>query len=167
MTVAESKARIELPWDATDRVLVAVASLLLLAFAVPWIAGWPVPDEAPRHFGFDGRPDRWGSPAVLMLLPLMALLMGGGLLVLARFPHVYNYPVALTGENASRQYRLGRRLVLAMASVISAVYLYIHIGSWRVAAGVQPGLSPLFLVAALLTVATIITAYFVAATRKR
>lgn len=56
--------------------------LVLLWARTTWLAGI-VPPEVPVHFDGSGRPDRWGSPETLYLLPgiataLTALLLGIG-----------------------------------------------------------------------------------------
>jgi hypothetical protein len=71
-------------WIARGAVALSlVAGLLALGQAV---AAWPeLPPRVPVHFGASGAPDAWAekSLAAIFVLPLMALLMGPGIGLLA------------------------------------------------------------------------------------
>jgi uncharacterized membrane protein len=140
------RPRPELPWTSTDRLLVGAAALgaLLLVAALPLL--WnQLPDRVPTHFGFSGQPDDWGAKSTLLGLPLVGLVMCAGLLLLARVPHLYNYPVPITAANAGVQYRLGRRLVLVLGTVMSWTFLALFLDSAWVALGRREALHPAFI----------------------
>lgn len=107
--------RLALDRDPADRVLdgCGIAALVLLVGGTLWL--WPsLPERIPLHFGLDGQANGWGGRGMLFLLPALGVGLFGLLTVLARVPHLYNYPFAITPENAPRQYRLARRLILAV-----------------------------------------------------
>ncbi|GJD22497.1 hypothetical protein RIVM261_074530 [Rivularia sp. IAM M-261] len=84
---------------------IAIAGLVVL-FVVA-IYGWFVlPDTIPMHFGFDGRPNAWGSKRILWMLPGLALFFYGFLTYLNRTPHKFNYLVPINENNARRQYAI-------------------------------------------------------------
>lgn len=140
--------------------------MILLAFATPFVAGWgPLPDRVPLHYRLDGTPDGWGAHVTIHLLFAVAAIVSAGLLALTRVPHHYNYPIAITAENAEEQYRLARRLLLLLANVIPALFLYANLGTWRVATGLQSGLSPMFISFAVPAILTLVAGYFIAARR--
>ncbi|MFI5273957.1 MAG: DUF1648 domain-containing protein [Ktedonobacterales bacterium] len=67
-----------------------------------------LPATVPAHFGISGRPDAYGGKTTLLLMPAIALVLTVLLLIVARLPWAFNYPVRITPENAARTYRTGR-----------------------------------------------------------
>lgn len=164
----EPRPQVNLPWDPGDRLLVASSAVILVAFVTPWIVGWgPLPDRVPMHYDAGGTVDRWGGRGSVYLLVAVAALTSFALLALTRIPNHYNYPFGITEENAERQYRMARRLVLLMANAVPSIFLYIYLATWRVATGHQPGLSPLFIVLAVGSVFALVLWYLIAAHRAR
>ncbi len=101
---------------AFDRVAIAglVCAALLAVYGFVFVAG-PVP----THFDAAGRPDAFGSKGILLLVlipvvPGVALFAG-----LRNAPHTFNYAVAITPENAERQYRIARELLAGTGAGIA------------------------------------------------
>lgn len=44
-----------------------------------------LPNQIPAHYGFDGQVDRWGSKYETLIVPLLAVITGGILLLVAKF----------------------------------------------------------------------------------
>lgn len=155
-------------FSIADRILVATGLVLLCGFTIPFLAGWaPLPERVPLHYGASGKADRWGGPGAAHLLVVVAVVTHVFVLVLTRYHHLFNYPVEITAENAQVQYRLARQLLFAVANVVTAIFLYVYLATWRVAAGLQQGLSPWFLLIALGAVLATIGWYLMAARRSR
>lgn len=59
-------------------------------------AGWflwqfpQLPEEMPLHFGFDGRPDRWGPKEELWVPVILCIVLFAALTVVMRFPQIWN-----------------------------------------------------------------------------
>ncbi|GAB3186605.1 hypothetical protein [Nesterenkonia suensis] len=85
-------------------------SVLLGALPVALIA-WQATsgtDQVPLQFGVDGTVDREGSPWELFWTTLLTWTTCVlGLAILSRHPRIFNFPQALTSENAQRLYRRG------------------------------------------------------------
>ena len=164
----DDRPRFDLPWDVADRIAESVAAVGLVLLLVAGIVGaTSLPRRVPIHFGFDGAPDRWGSPVHLLALPAIGLVLYALLSLLARFPHVYNYPWPITAVNARRQYFLARRLVILIKAYVVWLFLSVLAGSWRVATGVSHSFAPwIMLVAAGFLLATLVW-YFSAARTAR
>lgn len=126
-----------------------------------------LPGRVPLHFGASGQPDRWGSARELMLVPVIALALYALLSFVARIPHHYNYPVAITPQNAERQYFLARRLIFALRAVLVWIFLVLFWKVRRVAIGEATGLGPLFFFLAVGLVGACVAWYLVAAIRSR
>jgi uncharacterized membrane protein len=65
-----------------------------------------LPERIPIHFDATGRPDGWGSPAMLLLLPAITLIIYLLFTVVTRFPGSFNYPVRVTVFNRQRMQSL-------------------------------------------------------------
>lgn len=126
-----------------------------------------LPGRVPLHFGLNGQPDRWGSVRELMLVPVVALALYALLTFVARIPHHYNYPVAITPQNAERQYALARRLIFALRAILVWLFLALFWLARQVAVGEASGLSPFFFILSTGTIGACITWYLVAAVRAR
>jgi uncharacterized membrane protein len=61
-----------------------------------------LPDRIPTHFDAAGKPNGWGSPSMLIVMPVIALAIYLLMSVVARFPSAFNYPVRVTPENLTR-----------------------------------------------------------------
>ena len=161
-----ARPQLDTSWSIADRILVAAGLVVLCGFAIPFLTGWaPLPERVPLHYGVNGKVDRWGGPGAIHLLVVVAVATHAFVLVLTRFPQLFNYPVEITAENAQLQFRLARRLMFAVADVVTAIFLYIYLATWRIAAGLQQGLSPWFLPIALGAVLATIGWYLAAARR--
>lgn len=164
----EDRPRIQPELTMPDRAL----QILALAGAVGLlvslvIAPGVLPDRVPLHFGMDGQPDRWGSSWELMLVPVIALGLYALLTFVARIPHHYNYPFAITAQNAESQYSLARRLIFALRAVLVWVFLVLFLRTYQVAIGAAPGLGALSLLLSVGLIGACIVWYFIAASRAR
>jgi uncharacterized membrane protein len=96
-----------------------------------------LPDRIPTHFDFAGRPNGWGSPSGLLLLPAVAVALYLGMTVVARFPSTFNYPVRVTTENRSRLEALALGLIVWLKTEL--VCLFTGIQWTTVQAARHPG----------------------------
>ncbi|NCT92111.1 DUF1648 domain-containing protein [Cellulomonas sp. APG4] len=106
------------------RAMVAVGWLLTLGGAGVVALRMPsLPDEVPLHYGATGTVDGWGDPAALWGLVALWVVLQVMLTVLVRMPHVHNYPVTVTEENAPTLYRLSQELLGVMTVAMGVVLL--------------------------------------------
>ena len=111
-----------------------------------------LPQEVPSHYGFFGRPDRWGSKAIMWLYALMPLLtlllMAGPMVAMVTTTHK---------ESDLNKVRASFRLVAAMTAWLSVGTLVITTRAIAVAGKEADGLgrmvAPLFIAGlALITI---------------
>lgn len=113
---------INVPRTPLENMLEELAACCLIGLIVVAIWGWLIlPAIVPTHFNISGQPDAYSSKSALLILPVILLLAYGLLTLVERFPHTYNYPIAITAENAPRQYRLARMLLVWLKLEILAV----------------------------------------------
>jgi len=75
-------------------------SLVILAWMgwITWsaVAGpHPLPGRFPTHFDAAGNPNGWGTPAMLLLLPIVGVALYAVITLVSRFPAAFNYPVRI------------------------------------------------------------------------
>jgi len=61
-----------------------------------------LPDRVPTHFDASGSPNAWGSPAGMLLLPVLAAALYLVMSIVVRFPDAFHYPVRVTAQNIAR-----------------------------------------------------------------
>lgn len=96
-----------------------------------------LPDTIPIHFNSQGEVDGWGSKATIFLMPAIALLLFVPLYFLSKAPHVFNYPMTITEENAKRIYPVARTFMTVLNFEVVLLFTYfsldmigLHSGSW-------------------------------------
>jgi hypothetical protein len=65
-----------------------------------------------------------GTGASLFILPCTGTLIFLGMGVLNRYPHLFNYPVAITVKNAVGQYALAVRLIRVLKLLTVSIFCY-------------------------------------------
>ncbi|MBC7652513.1 MAG: DUF1648 domain-containing protein [Deinococcales bacterium] len=70
-----------------------------------------LPAIIPTHFNLKGVADDYGSKGALFILPAIATMVYCLITFLNQYPHIFNYMVIITTENAEKQYRLATRLL--------------------------------------------------------
>jgi Protein of unknown function (DUF1648). len=70
-----------------------------------------LPERIPLHFDAMGRPDGWGSPAMLLLLPAVTLMIYLLFTVVSSFPGSFHFPVRVTILNRQRMQDLALDLM--------------------------------------------------------
>jgi hypothetical protein len=105
------RPQVALSWHWPDRALLTLGVGLLVAHAV--LASWALA-RLPQI-----------KPWPVLVVFVLGLVVFGALVLLTRVPHAYNYPWPITVENAERQYRTARRMVLAIQTVMTGLFLSI------------------------------------------
>ena len=143
----EDRAAITIPATMTDKILEAISIVLLALLWVMVIVGYMnLPEIIPVHFNGAGDPDSYGDKNTLFLLPVIGSFIYFVLTLLNGKPHTFNYPVAITPQNAENQYRIAVRMMRAIKVSVLLVFCAIEYGSYRVAMGSQDGLGSWFIV---------------------
>lgn len=159
-----SRPRILLTRHRADWFLEIFGAIALLALLLIVLFSWKLmPARVPIHYGLSGAPDAWGARELALVLPALAVLLYALLTAVAAVPHTFNYPWPITPQNAERQYRLARRMLLVLKNLIVLIFIVVFVKTWRTAVGTQTGLTPWFLPVVLLLVAGVIGWYFRAA----
>jgi uncharacterized membrane protein len=70
-----------------------------------------LPGQVVTHLNAKGVADHFGEKTQIFFLPGLTSLLYVGLWMLNRYPHIFNYLVKITPENAARQYLLATRFM--------------------------------------------------------
>ena len=142
----EERPKITLIPTTSDKLVEVLGWLILLALWGLTISHYSsLPDTIPTHFNGAGEADGFGSKASIIGLPLIATLLFIGLTVLNRYPHIFNYPTAITEDNALRLYTLATRMLRYLKLVLVLVFGGIEFMTIQHATGEASGLGVWFL----------------------
>ena len=146
MKMETERPKITLVPSTADKLVELLGWIILLAL---W--GWTfshystLPGTIPTHFNAAGEADGFGSKASIIGLPVIATLLFIGLTVLNRYPHSFNYPTAITQDNALRLYTLATRMLRYLKLVLVLVFGGIEFMTIQNATGKAAGLGAWFL----------------------
>ncbi len=149
------RPKVEITLTKRDRFIDKAGWICLAAlWAMTIFAYGNLPETIPTHFGAGGEADDHGSKMTLFFLPVFGALSYIGLTVLNFYPHIFNYPTAITAENAQRQYTNATRMirymkfaiVFVMLLIVFMTYNAVITGSGRLGSSFLP----LFIVAVLI-----------------
>jgi len=132
----EPRPKIKIPLSAFDRTLESTGILLiLLMWGVTVITYFNSPDIIPIHFNASGKADGYGSRLTLWALPAIATCIYAGISWLNRFPHVFNYMVRITEENAVKQYTNATRMLRFLKTAVVLIFTAIVLTTYFTAQG--------------------------------
>lgn len=164
----EPRPRLKLRLSSHDHVVEFLGlSFMIILIAIPIFYYNQLPERIPTHFNTAGEPDGYGGKTSLFLLPAIGFLMYILLTVLAAFPHIYNFPVKITTENAEVQYRLATRLLRVLKTVILILFSFISWMTVRAAAGSVLGLGKMFLPVFFILIFGVVIIYLVQSMNNR
>jgi hypothetical protein len=84
-----------------------------------------LPDLIPIHFNGIGEVNHFGEKNSIFMLPVIATVLYAVITILSRFPHILNYPVKITENNASFQYRNMLRMIRIVKLMIVLIFGYL------------------------------------------
>jgi uncharacterized membrane protein len=124
-----------------------------------------LPDIIPIHFNLEGQPDGWGGKWATVVILIISIVLYASMTLISRYPHLFNYPVKVTAENAERQYQLARTLVVWMKTQVILLFFLIQWSILETARGASTNLSPMVLPLVLCILLSVVV-YFVRAIRE-
>ncbi len=129
------------------------AMLAMWAFTAYAVAGpHPLPPRIPTHFDLAGRPNGWGQPGMLWMLPIVATIILGLMSLVARHPRAFNYPLRVTPATRPRLEAIALGMIAWLQLEIAALFLLIQYAIIQSARIARNPLPPAFMPIALLVV---------------
>ena len=113
--------------NSTFQTLLEVAALIaLFAMWIYLITSWGgLPDKIPAHYNGAGEVDRWGSKAVILMLPIMGAGLYLLLTLITFFPSAWNVPVQITEKNRMFVYHNLKTLLIFIKLELVICFAYI------------------------------------------
>lgn len=106
------RPKIEVPLETIDIIIDVVSATILLGMFIYTAMSYSdLPDIIPSHFNAEGAVDGHSEKYVLWFLPILGLLLFAGMFILNKYPHIHNYMVNITKDNALKNYRFSTRIV--------------------------------------------------------
>ncbi len=152
------KPTIQVSLSLTDKILELSGWLCVLVFWLLVVISYnKLPDSIPIHYNLSGKADSFGDKTFILTLPLIATLLFAALSRLNKFPHIFNYPVSITDENAVMYYTKTTRFIRYYKVIIVLIFGLLAFMTIQHANGTESGLQPWFfpLTAALLFIPVI------------
>lgn len=119
----EERPVLKLEWTFVDRILEITGWVAMVVLWILTIRYYPgLPDSIPTHFNALGQVDGYGGKGTLLILPVIVTVVVVGLTILNRFPHVFNFAVSITQENALKQYTNATRFIRYLKLVIVLIF---------------------------------------------
>jgi len=121
------RPKIKIPFQNIDLVIELASIAVLLLMWMHLIMNYSgLPETVASHFNGAGQPDDYSNKIFLWILPILATVLYFGLLILGRFPHLHNYMVNITEENALTQYRFSTRVLRVVNFLCAVMFAYIN-----------------------------------------
>ncbi|MFC4557564.1 DUF1648 domain-containing protein [Virgibacillus kekensis] len=146
----KKQPKIDVPpsmWEKFFNLLSAILIIALWVYAAQ--AYSTLPKEIPTHFDGSGVPDEWGSKKTIFIMPGIALITFVLMYFASKKPHLFNYPMKVTEENAHRLYPLAKTSMAIINFEMVLLFSYITWGMIQSAKD-DSGLGVGFVIAALL-----------------
>ena len=120
--------------------LIAVALLVWITWAA--LSGPNrLPDRIPTHFDAAGNANGWGSPAALILLPIVAIGLYFAMSITALFPGAFHYPVRATRMSLPRLHSITLSMICWLKAELSGFFAILQ---WAIIRAARSGQGSLF-----------------------
>lgn len=121
------RPKIKIPIQTIDLVIELASLAVLLLMWIHLIMNYSsLPETVASHFNGAGQPDGYSNKTFLWFLPILATVLYVGLFILGRFPHLHNYMVNITENNALSQYRFSTRVLRVVNFLCAFMFAYIN-----------------------------------------
>lgn len=84
-----------------------------------------LPDVVASHFNAKGEPNGYGNKTFILIIPSVATLMYLVFFIVNRYPHLHNYMINITEDNALKNYRFSTRIVRIVGTLSMVLLAYI------------------------------------------
>lgn len=107
-----NRPKIDVPLEPLDIIVDLISvTLIILIIVYTAINYGDLSETIPTHFNASGEADGFGDKIYVWMLPVIGIVTFVLLFVLNKFPHIHNYMVNITEENALKNYRFSTRIV--------------------------------------------------------
>lgn len=121
------RPKLKIPLEPIDIIaeIISISGLILLTVYTFMIYN-DMPDTIPTHFNAQGEADGFGDKITLWWLVAIGIVLYISLSVLNRYPHIHNYNVNITEENAFKNYRFSTRILRFVNVFMVLLFIFIQ-----------------------------------------
>ncbi len=147
----QNRPKIKIEPSQTDRFIEAGSILLVIATWVIAVLNFShLPEIIPSHAGISGEIDGYSSRISVFFIPVLTTITFVTLMILGRYPHVYNYPLEVTEETAPRVYAFSMRMVKTLNFIVALMFFFTEYMIIRMAYGDDAGFALWMIIAFVL-----------------
>ncbi len=140
------RPKIKLELTQTDKGIEFIGWTLLIGTWILAITSFSdLPESIPIHFNGAGEADGFGDKINIFVLPIIGTILFISMTLLNKKPHIFNYPISITNENAINQYSNATRMIRVLKLIIVFVFGLILIRTVQNTNGNADGLGSWFL----------------------
>ncbi|MDA8686508.1 DUF1648 domain-containing protein [Robiginitalea sp.] len=162
------RPRIKLELRPSDKIIEGLGWISVFGIWILTLLNYfELPEIIPIHFNGRGEADGFGGKSNLLSLPIISTALFFGLTILNKKPHLFNYPSAITEENALQQYTNATRMLRALKLVIVVIFGLIVLRTIQNVNGTADGLGTWFLPVIMAMIFIPIIYYLIKATGKK
>jgi uncharacterized membrane protein len=142
----ETRPKIQIKLSKLDKSLKLLSTIILVVmFCLAVFVYLKSPNIIPSHFNASGKPDDFSDKSVIFILLFIGIFIYFGFNQLVKFPHIFNYPVSITKNNAERQYELATRMIRFLQLAMLITFTVIILMTYLINIGISNGLGTWFL----------------------
>lgn len=117
---------IKIKLELTDKILYSVSALLFCYIIYFSFYAYSVaPDKVPYKFDSQGNAINTGASEIFILFPVIATFVNSLIIYFSKLPHLGNYIIKITEENAYVQYQLAARFLIWISIWTSGTFILI------------------------------------------
>lgn len=107
--------------------LLELLGVILIVLFIGFIAmSWAnIPDKIPGHYNAAGVVDRWADRWEVLMLPVITLLLYGGLSIISLFPQIWNVPQPKKESNKYQVYSTMKTMLILMKIEMTANFFFL------------------------------------------
>jgi len=140
------RPKIKTAFTVFDLIIEIIGLVALLALWILLLVSYfDLPDVIPVHFDGLGQANAFGGKRSILFLPVIATVLYAVMTIVNWFPHVFNFPVVITEENAFFQYSNMSRMLRCLKLSLILIFGSIVFQTIRNAEGHTEGLGIWFL----------------------
>lgn len=160
------RPRLNLPISKTEWALLLMTLVVIGGTVGVVYYYWSsLPEQVTIHFDIYGTPDRQGPKSTLLFLCATSVLNCLLMLVLARFPHTFNYLKPITEKNAASQYLLARKFIFVMNLEVTGIMFFAIWSCIQVSVGAAQSIDLSSLISLLVALIISVAIYMFRASR--
>lgn len=108
----KARPKIKVPLETLDIIVELINIAILILLVIYTIMNYlELPETIATHFNAKGEADGFGNKSTIWLLPGIAIFIYAMMIIINRVPHLHNYMINITEENALKNYRLSTRII--------------------------------------------------------